>query len=125
MRQVLILEKEDRERLKRGETISVMFGGQECGLASDEAPKRTKAKAPDSMEVISDNGKRPWIHKSGELSIAEKTYQYLKAHGPHSSRDVAVGLDAAKSAVQSALLRGRGLRVKRKGTGYRTLWRAI
>ena len=125
MRQILILEKEDRERLKQGETISVMFGGQECGLASDETPKRTKAKAPDTMEVISDNGKRPWNRKSGETTITEQTFRYLKAHGPLSSRDVAVGLGAAKSAVQSALLRARGLRVARKGKGFKTLWRAI
>ena len=125
MRQVLILEKEDRDRLKRGETISVMFGGQECGLASDETPKTTKTKAPDAMEVISDNGKRPWNRKSGETTITEQVFKFLKVHGPLSSRDVAVGLGVAKSAVQSALLRARDLRVKRKGRGHKTLWRTI
>ena len=73
MRQILVLEKEDRERLRRGETIPVIFGGQECGLASDERP-RGKMTAPDAIEVISDNGRGKWAFKNGKLTATRSRH---------------------------------------------------
>ena len=126
MRQVIFIEHGDCDKLREGEIIPVVFGGQECGLGSDVRTRKAidaKTLPQPSNGKSNGVGRKRWAYKNGELTITERVFRYLEKNGPKRAIEIADEMKVDRTAVSSALSRFRGIRVRRVGKLGRAVWR--
>lgn len=117
MKQIFILEKEELNELKRGESLKILFGDQTITLQADvvRRPSGHELRAPM-------NGRRG---PSKGDTITARVAQYLKTGGPASAGEIAKALGVSPASVSSPLIRGKGTIYKKSGKSRNAIWRRL